>query len=47
VELEEGVQVLTTIVGEDPARLAIGMAVEVVFEDVSPEVALPRFRPIG
>lgn len=40
-------QLLTTMVGGDPARVAIGMPVEVVFEDVSPEVTLPRFRPIG
>ena len=47
VELDEGVQVLTTVVGGDPARLAIGTPVEVVFEDVGPDLALPRFRPIG
>src|SRR5207244_2039161 len=28
-----------------PACLRIGMPVEVVFDDVSAEVALPRFRP--
>ena len=47
VELTEGVQVLTTLVDVDPARVAVGMPVEVVFEDVTAEVALPRFRPIG
>lgn len=47
VELEEGVQVLTNLVGCDPARVAIGMAVEVTFEDVNPDVSIPRFKPIG
>lgn len=45
VELAEGVQVMTNIVGADPARLAIGMALRVVFEDVGDEVAIPRFTP--
>lgn len=47
VELEEGVQMLTNLVGCDPARVAIGMPVEVTFEDVTPEVSIPRFRPAG
>jgi len=47
VELEEGPRLMTNLVGvePDPARIAIGMPVEVVFEDVSDDVALPRFRP--
>jgi uncharacterized OB-fold protein len=47
VELAEGVQMLTTLVDVDPARVAIGMPVAVVFDDVTPDVTLPRFRPIG
>ena len=45
VELEEGVQVLTNIVGCDPARVAIGMPVRVTFEDATPEISIPRFTP--
>jgi uncharacterized OB-fold protein len=47
VELDEGPRMMTNLVGiePDPAKLEIGMPVEVVFEDVSAEVALPRFRP--
>ena len=47
VELDEGPRMMTNLVGivPDPAKIAIGMAVEVVFEDVSSEIALPRFRP--
>jgi uncharacterized protein len=47
VELAEGVRLMTNLVDvePDPAKIRIGMAVEVVFEDVSPEIALPRFRP--
>jgi uncharacterized OB-fold protein len=46
VELDEGVQMLTTLVACDPARVRVGMPVEVSFEDLGPEVAVPRFRPI-
>jgi uncharacterized OB-fold protein len=48
VELAEGPRLMTNLVGiePDPARIRIGMAVEVVFEDVSDDIALPRFRPL-
>jgi uncharacterized OB-fold protein len=47
VELAEGPRLMTNLIGiePDPARLRVGMPVEVVFEDVTPEVTLPRFRP--
>lgn len=45
VALEEGPRLLTNVVGCAPGDLRIGMAVEVVFEDASPEVTLPKFRP--
>ena len=45
VQLEEGVQILTNVVDCSPDDVEIGMPVEVTFEDVSDEVAIPRFRP--
>jgi uncharacterized OB-fold protein len=47
VELEEGPRVLTNIVECDPASVAIGQAVEVVFHPTEKGPALPRFRPVG
>ena len=47
VELEKGVRLLTNIVGCAPAQVRIGMPVQVSFEDVTPEVTLPKFRPAG
>jgi hypothetical protein len=44
VELEEGPRMLTNVVGCPPAELTVGMPVEVVFEDRTPEVTLPKFR---
>ena len=49
VELEEGPRIYTNIVGvePDPKQIACDMPVEVVFEDVSEEITLPKFRPAG
>ena len=48
VELEEGPKMATNIVIEDPTpeNLQIGMALEVVFEDITDELALPKFKPV-
>ncbi len=45
VDLDEGVRVMSTVVGCPNDDLKIGMPVEVVFDDVTPEVTLPKFRP--
>ena len=45
VELAEGPRLMTNVIGCPPEEVRIGMAVEVVFEDVTPEVTLAKFRP--
>src|SRR5215470_4559695 len=45
VELAEGVRLLTNIVDCDPAAVKIGMPVEVVFDDVTADATLPKFKP--
>ena len=45
VELEEGVRMMTNVVGCAPDAVRIGMPVEVVFDDVTPDVTLAKFRP--
>jgi len=45
VELEEGVRLMSNIVECNNEELKVAMPVEVVFEDVSPEITIPRFRP--
>jgi len=45
VELEEGVRMLSNMVDCEPEELRVGMPVEVVFDDVTDQVTLPRFRP--
>ena len=45
VDLDEGPRLPTNIVGVDPYALKTGMRVEVVFDDVTPEVTLAKFQP--
>lgn len=40
-----GVRILSNVVAVDPGDLAVGLPVEVVWEDMSAELAIPRFRP--
>jgi uncharacterized OB-fold protein len=46
VELEEGVRLLTNIVDCAVGDVRIGQAVEVVWDDVTPDVTLPTFKPV-
>jgi uncharacterized OB-fold protein len=47
IELEEGARMLSTLVGVEPtpAAVRVGLPVEVVYDDVTAEITLPRFRP--
>jgi uncharacterized OB-fold protein len=40
-----GVRMISNVVGASPDAIAIGTPVELVWEDMSPDLALPRFRP--
>jgi len=47
VELEKGVKMPTNLVEVEmePSAIKIGMAVEVVFDDLDDKISLPKFRP--
>ena len=47
VELEEGPRMMSHIIGvtADPAAVRCDMPLEVVFEELTPEITLPKFRP--
>ena len=47
IELEGGARMPTNLVDVEPdtEHVKIGMAVEVVFEDVNDRISLPKFRP--
>ena len=44
VELEEGVRMVTWLIGVKPEELELGMPLQVAFDDVTPEVTLPKFK---
>jgi len=46
VDLDEGCRMITNIVGVDPQEVRVGMRVEVVFEAITPQISLPKFRPV-
>jgi uncharacterized protein len=47
IELDEGARLLSNLVevAPDPAEVRVGLPVEVVYDDVTAEVTLPKFRP--
>lgn len=45
VELEEGPRMLTNVVGAPPEDVEVGDRVEVTFDPVGGDLAVPRFRP--
>lgn len=49
VKLDEGPKMMTNIVGIEntPENLVLDMPLEVVFEDVSDEITLYKFKPAG
>jgi len=44
IDLDEGVRIMTNIVDTPLAALAVGMRVEVLFEDAGGGIAIPLFR---
>lgn len=49
VQLDDApaVRLVSNVVDVDPARVHVGMPVELAWDDVRPGLALPRFRPRG
>jgi uncharacterized OB-fold protein len=44
VELEEGARMISTYAGPDPSEVTFEMEVALVFDQVSDDITLPRFR---
>jgi hypothetical protein len=47
IDLQEGVRMMSNIVGCLPETVKCDMEVEVVFDDVTKEITLPKFKPIS
>jgi len=47
VELEEGPRMMSNLIDiePNPEKVKIGMPVELVYDDVTEEITLPKFRP--
>lgn len=45
IDLPEGVRMMSNVIDCDPEDVRIGMSVQVTFEDVSEDIALPKFKP--
>jgi len=45
VDLDEGCRMISNIVDVDPQAVRVGMSVEVVFEEITANISLPKFRP--
>jgi len=46
IRLDEGVQMLSNVVGCDPREVQCDMPVEVTFEKLNEEFTLPKFTPV-
>jgi uncharacterized OB-fold protein len=48
IDLDEGVRLFSNLIDiePDPKVISCEMPVEVMFEDVTPEVTLPKWRPV-
>ena len=46
INLQEGVRMMSNIVQCAPDKIRCDMEVEVLFDQVTPEVTLPKFKPI-
>jgi uncharacterized OB-fold protein len=47
VDLDDGPRMYGQVTDCAPEDLRIGMRLEVHFEDISEEAAIPKFRPLG
>ncbi len=49
IDLEDagGVRIISNLVAADLEEIEIGLPVELVWEDMSADLAIPRFRPVG
>jgi len=46
VKLSEGIRIMSNIVQCPPEEVVCDMEVEVIFDDVTQEITLPKFKPV-
>lgn len=45
IDLDDGARMVSNIVNIESEKVKIGMRVKVTFDDVTPEISIPRFEP--
>ncbi len=47
IQLDEGPLLMSSVAGCKNEDIYVGMPVAVTFEDITPEISLPKFKPVG
>ena len=47
IDLDDGARMISNVVNIDPSAVEVGMRVQVTFDDVTPEISIPKFEPMG
>lgn len=46
IDLDDGARMISNVVNIDPSAVDVGMRVKVTFDDVTPEISIPKFEPV-
>lgn len=47
IDLDDGARMISNVVNIDPSAVEVGMRVQVTFDDVTPEISIPKFEPVN
>ena len=47
IDLDDGARMISNVVNIDPTQVEVGMRVQVTFDDVTPEISIPKFEPVS
>jgi uncharacterized OB-fold protein len=47
IQLDEGPRMFSNVIGVEPSSVKVGDRVEVMFDPVTDEITIPRFKPVG
>ena len=45
IDLDDGARMISNVVNIEPSTVEVGMRVQVTFDDVTPEISIPKFEP--
>ena len=47
IDLDDGVRMISNIINIDPSEVQVGMRVKATFDDITPEISIPKFEPMS